>query len=513
MKLISAKTKRITFVGGVAAALMGASLVAAAARGGEAKGSAAAEQALAARLMGMAMSDGRAYALAESLSDGVGPRPSGSVGAAQAVKWAVEKMRALGLKNVHTEPVRVPHWIRGTAEAELVAPTRQEIHLTTLGPSVGTGPEGITADVVEVAGFEELKALGDGARGKIVLFNPRQMVRGKTFDEYGRAVVVRSGGAVAAAKAGAVAALVRSAGTGEYRLPHTGGMHYDEATPKIPAAAVTAEDADLIKRLIDSGGGGAHAHVRMKLVMTPRFDGDVESANVIGEVPGRDRAGEIVLLGAHLDSWDLATGAIDDAAGCGIVMDAARIIGSVGRAPRRTVRVVLFMNEEMGLSGARAYAAAHAGELSKHVAAVEVDSGAGRPAGFGVVGAGGVPLLRRIAAPLATIGASSVVESSDPGADLLPMSGKVPMFGIDQDLTTYFDWHHTAADTFDKIDAMDIAFNTAAIAVAAYGLADASETMPVVAPTRRSGMTQPPSASPAAKAPAPVAKSPVAPPK
>ncbi|HXU74771.1 MAG TPA: M28 family peptidase [Polyangia bacterium] len=484
----------------MAAAVMGASLVAAAARGGEAKGSAAAAEAMAARLMGMAMSDGRAYALAESLSDGVGPRQAGSAGAAQAVTWAVEKMRALGFKNVHTEPVRVPRWIRGVAEAELVAPTRQEIHLTALGPSVGTGPNGITADVVEVAGFEELKALGDGARGKIVLFNPRPMVRGRTFEEYGRAVAVRSGGAVAAAKAGALAALVRSAGTGEYRLPHTGGMHYDEATPKIPAAAVSAEDAELIKRLINSGGGGGagHARVRMKLVMTPRFDGEVESANVIGEVPGRDRAGEIVLLGAHLDSWDLATGAIDDAAGCGIVMDAARIIASVGRAPRRTVRVVLFMNEEMGLSGARAYAAAHAGELGRHVAAVEVDSGEGRPSGFGVVGAGGVPLLRRIAAPLATIGASSVMEASDPGADLMPMGGKVPLFNIDQDLTTYFDWHHTAADTFDKVDAMDMAFNTAAIAVVAYGLADAGETLPVVAPARRGGGMAPPASAPAA---------------
>jgi carboxypeptidase Q len=490
MKLISANRKRIALLTTLTLAAMGASLAAAArgeGRGAAGTAATAAEQAMAARLMGMAMSDGRAYALAESLTDGVGPRPSGSDGAARAVAWAVEQMRALGLKNVHTEPVRVPRWIRGGAEAEIVAPTRQLIHLVALGPSVPTGPDGITAEVVEVAGFDELKALGDAARGKIVLFNPRPMQRGRTFEEYGRVVSMRGGGAVAAAKAGAVAALVRSAGTGAYRLPHTGGLRYDDATPKIPAAAVTAEDADLIGRLTHS----ARAHVRMKLVLTPRFDGEVESANVVGEVPGRERAQELVLLGAHLDSWDLGTGALDDAAGCAVVMDAARIIASAGRAPRRTVRVVLFMNEEMGLSGARAYAINHANELGKHVAAIEVDSGEGRPSGFGVVGGGGVTLMRRIAAPLSTVGAAAVQEAQEAGADLLPMGGKVPLFNIDQDLTSYFDWHHTAADTFDKIDAMDIALNTAAVAVVAYGLADASETLPVAAPSSSRRMSTP----------------------
>jgi carboxypeptidase Q len=443
------------------------------------------------RLMGAAMSEGRAYQLAQSLTDGVGPRPSGSEGAARAVKWAVAEMRALGLKNVHTEPVRVPHWIRGAAEAEVVAPARQTLRVVALGPSVPTGADGITAEVVVVKGFDELKALGDGARGKIVVFDPPAMRRGKSFDEYGRAVAVRGGGAVAAAKQGAVAVLVRSAGTGAYRLPHTGAMHYDDATAKIPAAALAAEDVDLLARL------SGHGHVRVHLVLTPKFDGEVESANVIGEVPGRERANEVVLLGAHLDSWDLATGAIDDAAGCAIVMDAARVIAASGRAPKRTVRVVLFMNEEMGLSGARAYAQAHQKELGKHVAALEVDSGEGRPAGFGVVGAAGVALVKKIAAPLATIGAATVTEASEAGADLSPMGGKVAQLSIDQDLTNYFDWHHTAADTFDKIDPMDLALNTAAVAVVAYGLADAGETLPVVAPLRH-GMPLPaPSTQPA----------------
>jgi hypothetical protein len=440
---------------------------------------------IAEKLMGAALGEGRAYQLAQSLTDGVGPRPSGSDGAARAVKWAVAEMRALGLKNVHTEAVRVPRWIRGAAEAEVVAPAKQAMHVVALGPSVPTGPDGITADVVIVGGYEELKTIGDGARGKIVLFNPRAMQRGRTFEEYGRAVSVRGGGAVAAAKQGAVAVLVRSAGTGAFRLPHTGGMHYEESTPKIPAAAVSAEDADLMARLGARGG-----RVRVHLVLTPKFDGEVESANVIGEVPGRERAAEVVLLGAHLDSWDLGTGAIDDAAGCAIVMDAARVIAAAGRAPKRTVRVVLFMNEEMGLSGGRAYAAQHAAELGKHVAALEVDSGEGRPFGFGVVGAAGVALVKKIAAPLATYGAATVNEVQEAGADLGPMGGKVAQLGIDQDLTNYFDWHHTAADTFDKIDAMNLALNTAAVAVVGYGLADAAETLPVVAPMRR-GMPMP----------------------
>ncbi|MDB4965946.1 MAG: Peptidase [Myxococcales bacterium] len=493
MKLVIFAAKRIGFVL-LAATAMGAG-------GGDG--------AISSRLVGMALSDGRAFQLAQQLSDGVGPRPSGSPGAARAVAWATEQMKALGLKNVHTELVRVPRWIRGEAEAQVVtaAGNKQELHLAALGPSVPTGPDGIVADVVEVASFDELKALGDGARGKIVLFNPRTMQRGRSFEEYGRAVSFRAVGAVAAAKAGAVAALIRSAGTGAYRLPHTGAMFYDDATPKIPAAALTVEDADLIHRLARAGG-----RLRVRLKLTPRLDGEVDSANVIGEVPGREKKDEIVLLGAHLDSWDLGTGAVDDAAGCAIIMDAARIAGSVGRAPRRTIRVVLFMNEEMGLSGGKAYAQKHAAELSKHVAALEVDSGEGRPTGWGAIGGpAAVEMIRKLAAPLETFGASKVIEAQEAGADIGPMAGKVPMLSVEQDLTSYFDWHHTAADTADKLDPMDMALNAAAVAVMAYGLADAVETLPMSPPSKRVGRVGPPppaatvppaAAIPAASAPA-----------
>jgi carboxypeptidase Q len=426
-----------------------------------------------ARVMGTAISDGKASAIAESLTDRVGARPAGSPGAAKAVQWAVDEMNALGFKNVHTEPVTVPHWVRGEATAELVAPSSQKLALVALGPSVGTPPGGITAEIVEVHNFDELKALGTAAQGKIVLFH-HVMQRSDSFQEYGMAQALRSRGPSLAAKAGAVASLLRSAGTGAFRMPHTGALHYDDAAPKIPAAALSAEDADLIDRLLRAG-----ERVRVHLTITAHHEGMVPSANVVGEVPGRDKPGEIVLLGAHLDSWDLATGAIDDGAGCAVVMDAARAILLAGRA-RRTIRVVLYMNEEMGLEGAEGYAHKHAGELAKHVAAMEIDSGAGRPEGWGALGGPAAKtLLARLAQPLRTIGAANVVDSEEAGADLYPLQGHVPLVGLVQNLTSYFDWHHTAGDTFDKIDPLDLALDTAAVAVMAYQLAESGEVLPM----------------------------------
>jgi hypothetical protein len=284
-----------------------------------------------------------------------------------------------------------------------------------------------------------------------------------------------------AARAGALAMLVRSVGTGAFRAPHTGSLRYAEGETKIPAGAVTLEDADLIHRLIADG-----KKVRLRLRLTPREEPAVESANIVGDVPGRERKDEVVLLGAHLDSWDLGTGAVDDGAGCAIVLDAARVIAAAAHPPRRTVRVVLYMNEEMGLDGARAYAERHRAELGKHVAALEADAGAGRPTGFGAIG--GPPataLLRKIVAPLTSLGAANLSDAEEAGADLTPLSGKVPLVGLTQDIYNYFDWHHTALDTFDKIDANDLAANVAAVAVLAYGLAEAQETLPVSPPSKR----------------------------
>ena len=422
--------------------------------------------------MGAALSNSRAWDVVADLSDHVGHRMAGSPNAEKGVEWALEWMRKNGFKNVHKEPVPVPHWVRGEASFEVVDPA-QTMHGVALGPSVGTPAGGITAEVVEVADLEEMAKIGNRARGKIVLYN-KAMPRHPHGEGYGNVVSARHAGAIVAAKAGAVAALIRSVGSGEYRLAHTGAMGYDDSTPKIPFAAISAEDADLLHRLL---AGGKPIKVRMK--MTCQKLPDVESSNVVGDIPGRELPNEIVLLGAHLDSWDLGTGAIDDGAGVAIMLEAARLIGAMGGA-RRTVRVVLFMNEEQGVSGGRAYTERHRAEMDKHVAALEADSGGARPLGFSLVGdEPALATLRGITAPLATIKAQAVAASRFAGADItgLQIMG-VPCIGVSNDMTNYFDWHHSAADTVDKLDREDLAISVAAVAVVAQGLADAKQTLP-----------------------------------
>jgi hypothetical protein len=434
----------------------------------------------AARLIGGALSQGGAYRMVQGVTDEVGPRMAGSPGADRAVEWGLRAMKQAGLTDVHREPVKVSRWVRGEATVETIEPNAQPLAAVALGGSVPTPPSGVVAEVVEVDSLEALAALGPRAKGKIVLFN-KPMVRGNSFDSYGQVVKLRSIGAVAAAKVGAWGALIRSAGTGAYRLPHTGATHYEESVPKIPFAAVAAEDAELIHRML---AGGATVRVRMKL--TCHLEGIVDSANVVGEVRGREHPEEIVLLGAHLDSWDLGTGAIDDGAGLGIVLDAARLIAGLG-APKRTVRVVFFMNEEHGLDGGKGYAARHAAEVGKHVVAFEADSGAGKPYGFVVTG--GLPtleLLRPLIAPLAALKIDNLRTVDDAGSDVSPLqAGGVPVIGLAQDLTTYFDWHHTAADTFDKIDANDLALCAASFAVLARAIADSDLRLPPAPPPQR----------------------------
>ncbi len=427
----------------------------------------------AARLVGAALVEGRAFDTVRSLTDHVGPRLTGSPGAERAVEWALAEMKRAGLSNVHREPVKVPRWVRGDESAELVAPLALHLHAAALGGSVGTPPGGLTAEVIEAGSLDELRRRGEAVRGRIVLFNQR-MAR-SDFPSYGTVVPLRGAGAVEAARLGAIGALIRSVGTGSHQLPHTGGTRYDAAVPRIPYAAVSGEDADLLHRLLGEGG-----QVKVRLRLGAHDDGEVDSANVVGELPGSAKPDEVVLLGAHLDSWDLGTGAIDDGAGCAAVIEAARLIRAAGLQPRRTVRVVLFMNEEHGLSGARAYAEAHRGESGKHVAALEADSGAGRPTGFGVAGgAPSVELVRRLVAALSPLHAAEVASADEGGADLIPLQeAGVPVIGLTQDMSTYFDWHHTAGDTLDKIVPDDLALDAAAVAVVAYGLADATERLP-----------------------------------
>jgi hypothetical protein len=459
-------------IGGAAAWPLLAILAQAVAAEGPARDSLAERYAgVAGRIIGAELVQGRAHAMLQHLTDRIGPRLSGSAGAEAAVRWTRERLAQEGL-TARLEPVKVPHWVRGVEEAELVAPNRHKLVVTALGGSIPTPEPGLSAEVVEVASFEELAALGPArVRGRIVLYN-----RAITASEgYGVAVVYRTRGAVEAARHGAVASLVRSLGTHALRAPHTGAMGYDDAVPRIPAAALTAEDADLIHRLLAAG-----ENVRVQLRLGCRTLPDADSANVVADLPGREQPEEIVLIGAHLDSWDLGTGAIDDGAGVAVVMESLRLLKVLGLTPRRTIRGVLYMNEENGLRGGRAYAEAHGAELMRHVAAIESDGGGARPTGFAALtGPGGIEIVAEIASLLRSLGADGVSAGGSGGADISTLRpARVPLLGLQQDGKRYFDWHHTAADTLDKVDPLELAQNAAALAVMAYVLADMPEPLP-----------------------------------
>jgi len=439
----------------------------------------AGDDVVAAKITGAALVSSRAYETAAHLSDRIGPRLSGSEELERAVRYTTERFRAYGADRVWTEPVKVPHWVRGSESGQIQAPVVAPLHLTALGGSVPTPAGGVAGDVAEFASLDELKASGEKARGKIVLLN-RDMARDSVaMSGYGEVSPMRRDGAAESAKLGAVAVLVRSLGTAAFQLPHTGAFKYDEAVPKIPAAAVTEEDADRIHRLLAAGDT-----VRVRFELGCRTLPDADSANVLADLRGREKPDEVVVIGAHLDSWDLGTGAIDDAAGVAIVMETLRILKSLDLIPRRTIRAVLFTNEENGLAGGKAYAKAHAEEMPKHVAAIEADSGAANPLGFTFsAGAGADATLKSIAAQLAAIGADRV-ETGGGGADISPMKKHgVPQIGLWQDTTEYFDWHHTAADTLDKIDRRELDRNVAAMAVLAFFLADSEEPLPRYVPT------------------------------
>ncbi|ADO67929.1 M20/M25/M40 family metallo-hydrolase [Stigmatella aurantiaca] len=425
------------------------------------------------RLVGAALTEGHAWGRLEELTDGVGARLSGSEGAEAAVQWALRAFKADGVK-AWLEPVKVPHWVRGEERAELLASERfrgRPLSVMALGGSAATPPEGITGEVVEVRSLEELSALGERVKGRVVLFGHTM----QKPEDYGRFAALRSRGPAAAAKAGAVAALVRSLATASLATPHTGATRFEEGEPRIPAASVTVEDAELLSRLVAAGGP-----VRVKLVLGCQELPDVDSFNVVAEVKGREKPQEVVLLGAHLDSWDVGTGAHDDGAGVVMVMEAARLLTKQKAAPRRTVRVVLFMNEENGLRGARAYAETHAAELSRHVAALELDVGGGRPVGVALrAGPGAGDRVRPWLSPLRAVDAGTLVEAEAGGADLLPLiPAQVPFFGVKQDVSRYFDVHHTHADTLDKVDPVALAQSTAAVTWLAYAMAEMPETLP-----------------------------------
>lgn len=411
------------------------------------------------------------------LCDDVGHRLSGSKGLERAVEWGVATLKADGHENVRAEPVRVPKWVRGKESLALVEPREYEMQLLGLGGSVGTPPEGIKAEVVSVRDEAELDKIGDGARGKIVLFNfPMPPYDPEKGPRYGETVTYRVNGARWAARKGAVAALVRSVTAKSLRTPHTGGMSYGDAAVRIPAAAVTIEDADLLSRLC-----AREKKPVVKLMMEARNEGEADSANVVADLRGREKPDEIVIISGHLDSWDVGQGAHDDGAGCVIAMEALSVIRKLGLRPRRTIRVVLWTNEENGMAGVKTYLRDHAAELPKHVAVMESDSGGFRPEGFNIdhgdpaVLANAAKKLGRLLGSVGRIG-SFGVKPGGSAPDVGHFKGHgVVCLGLWVDDSIYFDYHHTPADTVDKVDPDLLAKGVAAVAVAAFLIADAPE--------------------------------------
>ena len=419
-----------------------------------------------------ALKSDQAYALLESLTTDVGQRLAGSANDAKAVAWAKAKFIELGFDRVYTEPVKYPVWTRGEESLVSVSPSAHQFSVAALGGSMGTGTKGVEAEVVQFSDFKSLsEAAPDSASGKIVFIN-YQMLRARDGSGYGPAVISRVAGASAAAKLGARAIIIRSIGTDQTRNPHTGVMRYDNTPTRIPAAAIGNVDADLLAMLIKRG-----KPVTLKLQLGARtLKGEYLGANVIGEITGATKPAEIVAIGGHLDSWDLGTGAIDDGAGVAITMSAAALIGAQTTPPKRTIRVVLFANEEQGIYGGKAYAAARmqGNEVLQQVIAAESDFGAGRIYSLKTKLSearlsGLTPLLRE----LAPLGISLGANDAGGGPDFGPMlEAGAPVADLKQDGTKYFDIHHTASDTIDQVDPEDLKQNVAAYAVFARFFAD-----------------------------------------
>ncbi len=417
------------------------------------------------------------YDMVAHLSDTIGPRISGSAQAAAAVAYVAQAMRDLGLR-VRLEPVMVPHWVRGEEHAELVdwpqhpSSLTQRIVLTALGMSPATRASGVTLDVIVVHDFAQLHAQGANVRGKIVLFDEHfntALADAGEGGAYGAAGPYRFLGPNEAAKLGAAAALVRSLGGAEFRLPHTGVTFFEKGVTPIPAAAVAAEDADMIDRLASRGA------VRMHLTLTPKLLPDVESANVIGDLPGSEHPEQIVIVSGHLDSWDLGRGAIDDGAGFAQAFGTVSVLQALHIRPRRTIRCIAWMTEEINGAGSAAYARDEGAHAAQHVAALESDLGADHPLGIGTsLSVAGAPWLDPVAAALTEQGSpvTRYQDGSEADVERLARLG-VPVFSVLQDSRHYFDYHHTSADTLDKIDPIQLAQNTAVMAALSYALADA----------------------------------------
>jgi len=420
------------------------------------------------RLIKAATADDFAWRRLAELTDTFGARLSGSSNLARAIQWSVQTMRADGLENVHTEPVTVPRWVRGREHAEILDPPHHDLAILGLGGTVSTPPGGLEAELLVVSSFDDLRSRASEARGKIVLFDVM-------YSGYAETVTYRNGGARAAAQQGAVGVLVRSIGPMGLRTTHTGSVNYVPEVPAIPAAAIAVEDANRLARLARGG-----RRVRLRLLLEGRREGDVESANVVGEIVGREKPNEIVLLGGHLDSWDVGTGASDDAVGCIITWEAARLMVKLGIRPRRTIRVVLWTNEENGLRGAAAYAERYAGSAGDHVFALESDLGVFAPAALGFSGSMAArAMIGQVGLLLEPLNFPDITAGGG-GADIGPIAqaGRVPTMAYIGDASRYFVIHHTAADTVDRILPEEVSKASAAIAVVAYAVAEMPERLP-----------------------------------
>jgi hypothetical protein len=444
------------------------------------------------KLIEAALSDQEGMQRLQYLCDRIGNRLSGSASLERAIQWAAAEMKKAGLENVQTPPVMVPKWVRGTESATMIEPVLKPLTMIGLGMSVGTPKAGVTAQVVAVKDFDELAELGrEKVAGKIVLYNP-------TWQGYGQTVMYRTSGASRAAALGAKGVLVRSMTGVSLQTPHTGSLNYQAGIAKIPAAALSTEDAAMIERLVKGG-----TPVQVRLEMEAHKEPDVESHNVMGEIRGSEKPEEVVVLGGHIDSWDVGQGANDDGSGIMATFQAVALIKKLGLRPRRTIRVVFWVNEENGGAGGRAYRAMVGDQVKNHVAAIEMDGGAEKPVGFGFGGGGAMggmgrrlapgvtpPAEPRRPAPTSAASFARAVEighllegiegglmsPGGGGEDIGPLlADGVPGFGVRTVGLHYFDWHHTDTDSFDKIVPREFQLNVASLAVLSYVLADMPE--------------------------------------
>jgi carboxypeptidase Q len=417
------------------------------------------------RIIDAATGDHDAYARLTELVERFGPRISGSSALERAIDWMIVEMEEDGLDNVDTDAVMVPHWVRGNESLEMILPWPRELPMLGLGFSVGTPPGGIRGEVLVVNSFEDLESRADEAKGRIVLFNV-------PFTTYGQTVRYRSGGAVAAARAGAVASLIRSVTPYSQQTPHTGNSAYEEGVPKIPHAAITVEDADLLQRMQERG-----ERVEVMLKMEAQTLPDTPGRNVMAEIVGSEFPNEVVVFGGHIDSWDVGQGAMDDAGGVVAAWEAIRIMKELGLQPRRTIRAVGWTSEEQGRSGGPMYVENHADE--DHILAMESDGGVFKPSGFGFTGSDeAFDIIQEIGTLLDRIDSGTITRGGG-GADIAAlMATGVPGMGLSVDGTKYFWYHHSDADTVDKLDPDEVALCVATMAVIAYVVADMPQRLP-----------------------------------